>query len=120
MATIRRLLLVRGELRQVQRNLRLARRNHRLHDLAVDLGLVLLLRWPIVLSNAVDPGLVRTKMGGPTAPVEIETGQRTQAWLAASEDRPPYQWPVLASPPAGAAGGRRSNRDPEFQDQLIV
>ncbi|CAN7608519.1 SDR family NAD(P)-dependent oxidoreductase [Phenylobacterium sp. LjRoot219] len=41
-------------------------------------------RWPEVLSNAVDPGWVRTRMGGPRAPVDIETGQRTQAWLAVS------------------------------------
>jgi hypothetical protein len=44
------------------------------------------LRWPNVLSNAVDPGRVRTKMGGPGAPVDLETGQRTQAWLAVSDD----------------------------------
>ena len=44
-------------------------------------------RWPKVLSNAVDPGWVRTKMGGPSAPVDIDTGQRTQAWLAVSQER---------------------------------
>ncbi|WP_340316771.1 SDR family NAD(P)-dependent oxidoreductase [Rhizorhabdus argentea] len=43
-------------------------------------------RWPEVLSNAVDPGWVRTRMGGAAAPVDIETGQRTQSWLAASDD----------------------------------
>jgi NAD(P)-dependent dehydrogenase (short-subunit alcohol dehydrogenase family) len=43
-------------------------------------------RWPGVLSNAVDPGWVRTRMGGASAPVDIHTGQRTQSWLAVSTD----------------------------------
>jgi NAD(P)-dependent dehydrogenase (short-subunit alcohol dehydrogenase family) len=43
-------------------------------------------RWPGVLSNAVDPGWARTKMGGANAPVDIETGQRTQTWLAISDE----------------------------------
>ena len=38
--------------------------------------------WPGVLSNAVDPGWARTRMGGPSAPVDIHTGERTQSWLA--------------------------------------
>lgn len=52
----------------------------------VALALALARRWPDVLSNAVDPGWVRTKMGGPSAPVDLETGQRTQTWLAVSDD----------------------------------
>jgi NAD(P)-dependent dehydrogenase (short-subunit alcohol dehydrogenase family) len=43
-------------------------------------------RWPDVLSNAVDPGWAATKMGGAGAPVSIEDGSRTQAWLAAGQD----------------------------------
>ena len=43
-------------------------------------------RWRDVLSNAVDPGWVRTRMGGASAPVDIATGQATQSWLAASND----------------------------------
>jgi NAD(P)-dependent dehydrogenase (short-subunit alcohol dehydrogenase family) len=42
--------------------------------------------WPQVLSNAVDPGWVRTKMGGPAALVDLDTGQRTQTWLAVSDE----------------------------------
>jgi NAD(P)-dependent dehydrogenase (short-subunit alcohol dehydrogenase family) len=42
--------------------------------------------WPKVLSNAVDPGWVRTRMGGANAPVDIQTGQRTQCWLAVSTE----------------------------------
>ncbi|MFK0257010.1 SDR family NAD(P)-dependent oxidoreductase [Streptomyces sp. NPDC090445] len=41
---------------------------------------------PGVLSNAVDPGWVPTKMGGPNAPDDLELGHRTQEWLASSDD----------------------------------
>jgi NAD(P)-dependent dehydrogenase (short-subunit alcohol dehydrogenase family) len=39
-----------------------------------------------VYSNAVDPGWVPTKMGGPGAPDDLELGVLTQAWLAVSND----------------------------------
>ena len=52
----------------------------------VALAFFLARRWPEVLSNAVDPGWVRTRMGGRSAPVDIDTGQRTQSWLAVSTD----------------------------------
>ena len=42
--------------------------------------------WPDVYSNAVDPGWVPTKMGGPGAPDDLQKGFETQAWLAASND----------------------------------
>jgi NAD(P)-dependent dehydrogenase (short-subunit alcohol dehydrogenase family) len=42
--------------------------------------------WPDVLSNAVDPGWVPTKMGGPSAPGDLEQGVATQVWLAVSEE----------------------------------
>ena len=42
--------------------------------------------WPNVLSNAVEPGWVATKMGGPGAPDDLEAGPKTQVWLAVSED----------------------------------
>jgi NAD(P)-dependent dehydrogenase (short-subunit alcohol dehydrogenase family) len=51
------------------------------------LAFALARRWCGVLSNAVDPGWARTRMGGPSAPVDIETGQRTQTWLAVSTER---------------------------------
>jgi len=41
--------------------------------------------WPDVLSNALEPGWVPTKMGGPSAPDDLDEGCRTQAWLAVSE-----------------------------------
>ncbi len=43
--------------------------------------------WPAVFSNAVDPGWVPTRMGGPGAPGDLRLGHLTQEWLATS-DRP--------------------------------
>jgi NAD(P)-dependent dehydrogenase (short-subunit alcohol dehydrogenase family) len=43
-------------------------------------------RWHDVSSNALEPGWVRTKMGGPSAPGNLRDGSMTQAWLAASDD----------------------------------
>jgi NAD(P)-dependent dehydrogenase (short-subunit alcohol dehydrogenase family) len=43
-------------------------------------------RWPGVRANAVEPGWVATRMGGPGAPDDLEAGGRTQAWLAASDE----------------------------------
>lgn len=74
-------------------------------------------RWPDVLSSAVDPGWVPTKMGGPGAPDDFESGYRTQTWLAVSDD------------PAAVVSGRywhhrqiesphRAASDPSFQDRL--
>jgi NAD(P)-dependent dehydrogenase (short-subunit alcohol dehydrogenase family) len=43
-------------------------------------------KWPEVCSNAVDPGWVPTRMGGPSATDDLEKGYETQAWLAVSTD----------------------------------
>ena len=43
-------------------------------------------RWPEVLSNAVEPGWVPTKMGGSGAPDDLAQGPVTQAWLAVGDD----------------------------------
>ncbi len=43
-------------------------------------------KWPEVYSNAVDPGWVPTKMGGPGAPDDLTKGYETQVWLAVSDD----------------------------------
>jgi NAD(P)-dependent dehydrogenase (short-subunit alcohol dehydrogenase family) len=42
--------------------------------------------WPDVLSNALTPGWVPTKMGGPGAPDDMDLGPVTQVWLATSDD----------------------------------
>lgn len=56
----------------------------KLHDVLLAFGVAR--RWPAVLSNAVDPGWVPTKMGGSSAPDDLALGARTQAWLAVSDD----------------------------------
>jgi NAD(P)-dependent dehydrogenase (short-subunit alcohol dehydrogenase family) len=43
-------------------------------------------RWPSVLSNAVDPGWIRTRMGGRGAPGGLDAGSATQIWLATSDE----------------------------------
>ena len=43
-------------------------------------------RWTDVKSNALEPGWVATKMGGPSAPDDLHQGCVTQAWLATSQD----------------------------------
>jgi NAD(P)-dependent dehydrogenase (short-subunit alcohol dehydrogenase family) len=57
----------------------------KLHD--VLLAFAIARRWPEVYSNALEPGWVATKMGGPNAPGNLDQGHRTQVWLAASEDQ---------------------------------
>lgn len=75
--------------------------------------------WPDAYSNAVDPGWVPTRMGGPGAPDDLRLGHLTQEWLATSDE-----------PEARTSGGywfhqrRRSPHpaavDPQFQDELLA
>jgi NAD(P)-dependent dehydrogenase (short-subunit alcohol dehydrogenase family) len=74
--------------------------------------------WPEAFSNAVDPGWVPTRMGGPGAPDDLRLGHLTQEWLATSDD-----------PDARTSGGywhhqRRTEPhpavlDPQFQHRLL-
>jgi NAD(P)-dependent dehydrogenase (short-subunit alcohol dehydrogenase family) len=85
---------------------------------AVAFAFAMARRWTDVMCNAVDPGWVRTKMGGAGAPVDIDTGQRTQSWLA-----------VSAEPAARVTGRYWHDRrqetpateaaDAAFQDELL-
>ena len=59
--------------------------NSKLFDVVLAFAIARLL--PYVLSNAVDPGWVPTKMGGPYASDDPEQGVATQVWLAVSEER---------------------------------
>lgn len=56
----------------------------KLHD--VLLAFAIARRWPEVLSNALEPGWVATKMGGAGATDDLDEGHRTQVWLAVSDD----------------------------------
>jgi NAD(P)-dependent dehydrogenase (short-subunit alcohol dehydrogenase family) len=76
-------------------------------------------RWPDVLSNAVEPGWVPTKMGGPGAPDDLSLGHVTQAWLAVSDNPAAtvsgqlfyHQRPREVNPAA---------RSRQFQDELLT
>lgn len=81
------------------------------------LALTVARAWPEVLSNAVDPGWVPTKMGGPAATGDLELGHLTQTWLAVSNDAGAtvsggYWYHRQRREPAAQA------RDLAFQDQL--
>ena len=76
-------------------------------------------KWPDVLSNAVDPGWVPTKMGGPGATDDLDAGAETQAWLATSDDSEAmvsgeYFHHQKRRAPIAAA------RDEKIQERLIV
>jgi len=81
-------------------------------------------RWPHVLSNALEPGWVPTKMGGPGAPDDIELAPVTQAWLATSDDpaatvtgrhfyrQRPRETHPRAATPCRRGSSRRARRSP--------
>jgi NAD(P)-dependent dehydrogenase (short-subunit alcohol dehydrogenase family) len=56
----------------------------KLHDVMLAFAVARL--WPNVLSNALTPGWVPTKMGGAGAPDDIDQAHLTQAWLATSDE----------------------------------
>jgi NAD(P)-dependent dehydrogenase (short-subunit alcohol dehydrogenase family) len=75
-------------------------------------------RWPDVLSNAVDPGWVPTKMGGPGATDDLRLGHVTQEWLATSDDAEArtsggYWYHQRRTEPAASV------HDERFQDELL-
>ena len=52
----------------------------------VVLALAVARHWPGTLSNAVDPGWIKTRMGGAGAVDELPAGAETQVWLATSDE----------------------------------
>jgi NAD(P)-dependent dehydrogenase (short-subunit alcohol dehydrogenase family) len=56
----------------------------KLHDVILAFAIARL--WTGVLSNALEPGWVATKMGGSGATDDLNEGHRTQVWLAVSDD----------------------------------
>jgi NAD(P)-dependent dehydrogenase (short-subunit alcohol dehydrogenase family) len=88
----------------------------KLHD--VLLAFAIARRWPDVLSNALEPGWVATKMGGPGAPDDLDAAHRTQVWLAVGDDSAAmvtgeYFYHMRLRAPNPAA------RDTERQERLI-
>ena len=89
----------------------------KLHDVLLAFAVARL--WPDVLSNALEPGWVPTKMGGQSAPDDLDQGHRTQVWLAVSDDPPAkvtgqyfYHLKRRAAHPAA--------HDPKIQDKLLA
>jgi NAD(P)-dependent dehydrogenase (short-subunit alcohol dehydrogenase family) len=88
----------------------------KLHD--VLLAFAVARRWPGVLSNALEPGWVPTKMGGAGAPDDLDEGYRTQVWLAVSDEPAAtvtggYFYHMRPRAPNAAA------RDVERQEELL-
>jgi NAD(P)-dependent dehydrogenase (short-subunit alcohol dehydrogenase family) len=88
----------------------------KLHDVLLAFAVARL--WPDVLSNALEPGWVATKMGGPGAPDDLDQGHRTQVWLAVSDEPAAnvtgeYFYHQKLRSPHPAAG------DPERQEKLL-
>jgi NAD(P)-dependent dehydrogenase (short-subunit alcohol dehydrogenase family) len=82
------------------------------------LSVVVARSWTNVLSNAVDPGWVPTKMGGPGATDDLRLGHVTQEWLATSDDQQArtsggYWYHQHRIEPAAAV------HDERFQDELL-
>lgn len=89
----------------------------KLHD--VLLAFAVARRWPDVYSNALEPGWVATKMGGPRAPDDLNQAHRTQVWLAVSDGAEArvtgkYFYHMRQRKPNKATG------DPETQERLLT
>jgi len=89
----------------------------KLHDTI--LAFAVARKWRDVLSNAVEPGWVPTRMGGPGAPDDLDAAPRTQVWLATSSEPAAqvsgqffYHMKRRAADPAAA--------DPAIQDRLLA
>ena len=65
-------------------NRRTSYSDSKFHD--VILTMAVARNWPDVYANAVNPGWVSTKMGGPGAPDDLKKGYQTQEWLAVSDE----------------------------------
>ena len=88
----------------------------KLHD--VLLAFAFARRWPGVLSNAMEPGWVATKMS-PRATGDLDAAHRTQVWLATDDDPAAcgtggYFYHLCKRAPNGAT------HDVELQERLLA
>jgi len=56
----------------------------KLHDVLLAFAVARL--WPGTFATTVDPGWIKTRLGGPNAWDEVDEGAATQVWLATSQD----------------------------------
>lgn len=94
----------------------LAYSESKLHDILIAFAVAR--RWPDVLSNAVGPGWVPTRMGGPGASDDLAQAHLTQVWLAVGDDPEAqvtgqYFYHLRREEPS------RPARDVDLQDRLI-
>ena len=83
------------------------------------LALAVARRWPGVRSNAVEPGWVATKMGGPGAPDDLDA-RRRHAGVACHQRRSRrHLSPAAASTTAARVAPTPAAADAEFQDGLL-
>ncbi len=89
----------------------------KLHD--VILAFAVARKWLDVSSNALEPGWVPTRMGGPGAPDDLDEGPKTQVWLATSNEPAArvtgqyfYHMKRRAADPAAS--------NPAIQDRLLA
>jgi NAD(P)-dependent dehydrogenase (short-subunit alcohol dehydrogenase family) len=88
----------------------------KLHDVLLTFAVAR--HWPDVFANAVSPGWVQTRMGGPGANDDLDQAHLTQAWLAVSDDKDArvsggffyHKHPGRLNP---------ATKDPSLQDQLL-
>lgn len=78
----------------------------KLHDSM--LAFELAARHPEASINAVDPGWIKTQLGGPNAWDEVEDGAETQVWLATSDEN------------RATASGRYVKRREELESNPVV
>ena len=76
-------------------------------------------RWPQVRANAMEPGWVPTRMGGPAATDDLAQGHLTQAWLAEGTDPATHASGSYFYHLRPRAADPRTH-DTHWQDQLLA
>lgn len=73
--------------------------------------------WPYVVSNAVSPGWVSTKMGGAGAPGSMEKATELLSWLATHEKEETGSGKYFAA--QGQKSLHRAANDEKIQDEFL-